>query len=110
MTAVLSYVLPSRVFVLLATSSGFLALFNWLTISTTHYFYRKKTLREHPEKLKYRAPGYPYTTFLEIALIVAIFATSPLYPGQISGLLGSIVLLFLLTALYFFLRRIHVLK
>lgn len=110
LTAVLSYVLPQQVFVLLATASGFLALFNWLTISVTHYFYRKKTLRERPEKLKYKAPGYPFTSFLEALLILAVFATSPLYPGQISGLVGGISLFLLLVALYFGLRKAKILK
>lgn len=109
-TAILSYFLPQKVFIILATSSGFLAMFNWLTISVTHYFYRKKTLREKPEKLKYKAPGYPYTSFIEMALILAVFATSPLYPGQISGLVSGIVLLAVLILCYFVLKRYHVLR
>lgn len=110
LTAVLSYAIPNQIFVVLATSSGFLALFNWLTISVTHYFYRKKTLREHPDKLKYRAPGYPFTSFLLAILIVAVFATSPLYPGQVSGLVGGLVLLAGLIAVYFILRKCRVLR
>lgn len=85
-------------------------MFNWLTISVTHYFYRKKTLKENPQKLKFKAPGYPFTTFLEIILILAVFATSPLYPGQVSGLIGSIVFLVVLTLCYFTLKRMSVLK
>lgn len=100
LTAVLSYILPSRVFVLLAVASGFTAMFNWLTVSITHFFYRRKTLKEKPEKLKYKAPGYPYITILECILIVIIFATSPLYPGQVSGLIGCIVLLLALVCIY----------
>ena len=106
-TAILSYLIPQEVFVLLATASGFLALFNWLTISVTHYFYRKKTLKENPGKLKYRAPGYPYTSFLEAFLILAILASSPLYPGQVPGLIGGIVLLAALIFGYFILKRHH---
>ena len=105
LTAVLSYVIPNQIFVILATASGFLALFNWLTISITHYFYRKKTLREHPERLKYRAPGYPYTSFLEALLILALFATAPLYPGQVSGLVGGMVLFAGLVIAYFILKK-----
>lgn len=104
-TAILSYFLPQKIFVLLATASGFLALFNWLTISVTHYFYRRKTLREHPEKLRYKVPGYPYTTILEIILILGIFSTSFLYPGQIGGLIGSLILIVGLLIFYFALRH-----
>lgn len=110
LTAVLSYVLPSRVFVVLAGASGFTAMFNWLTISITHFFYRRKTLRERPERLKYKAPGYPFTSFLAVVLIIAVFATSPLYPGQISGLAGSIILFFTLIVLYFIMKASKVVR
>ena len=105
LTAILSYLIPSTVFIILATASGFLAMFNWLTISVTHYFYRKKTLKTQPEKLRYKAPGYPYSSFGLAAAIIALFCTSPLYPGQFSGLVGSVVLLAALVACYFILKK-----
>lgn len=108
-TAVLSYWLPQKVFILLATSSGFLAMFNWLTISVTHYFYRKKTLRENPEKLRYKAPGYPFTSFLEAALILGVFATSPFYAGQVSGLIFGVILFAALVLCYFILKKLDIL-
>jgi GABA permease/S-methylmethionine transporter len=104
LTAVLSYILPSKVFVILAGASGFTAMFNWLTVSVTHFFYRRKTLKEKPEKLKYKAPGYPYTTILEIILIILVFTTSPLYPGQVSGLIGSIILFIALVITYLLMK------
>jgi amino acid permease len=70
LTAILSYILPSKVFVILAGASGFTAMFNWLTICITHFFYRKKTLREKPEKLKFKVVGYTYTTVLAGVLII----------------------------------------
>jgi GABA permease/S-methylmethionine transporter len=109
-TAILSYFIPDKIFVILAVTSGFLAMFNWLTISTTHYFYRKKVLKEHPEKLKYRVPGYPYTTIFTALMVVAVLATSPLYPGQLSGLVGSVSLFFFLAILYFILKRMKILR
>lgn len=110
LTAILSYMLPQKVFIILATSSGFLAMFNWLTIAITHYFYRKKTLKEHPERLKYKAPGYPCTSFLEALLIIGLLLTSPLYPGQVSGLVGSIILYIGLAVLYAVLKKSGVFK
>jgi len=109
-TAVLSYFLPDKVFVILAATSGFLAMFNWMTISITHYFYRKKTLKEKPEKLKYRVPGYPYTSFIIAFLVLAVLATSPLYPGQLSGLVGSVVLFIFLLIIYLILKKSKVLR
>lgn len=109
LTAVLSYLFPSKVFEILATSSGFTAMFNWLTISITHFFYRKKTLAERPEKLKYKVPAYPYSTLLAILLIITVFATSHLYPGQVSGLIGSIVLFSILVAAYLIMKAAKIL-
>lgn len=105
LAALLSFYFPGKVFIILASSSGFLALFNWLTISVTHYFYRKKTLREHPEKIQYRAPGYPFSSWAEAAVILLIFAVSPLYPGQFAALVCGVLLFVSLAVLYFVLKN-----
>ena len=110
LAAVLSYLLPSKVFIILAGASGFTAMFNWLTISVTHYFYRRKTLKERPGKLKYKAPGYPFLTLLAIFLIIIVFATSPLYPGQVTGLVGSVVLFAALVVLYFVMKSVRAVR
>lgn len=109
LTAVLSYILPSKVFIILASASGFTAMFNWLTISITHFFYRRKTLKEKPEKLKFKAPGYPFTTILLVALIIIVFVTSPLYPGQVSGLIGSLILFAALILIYLLMKSAKIL-
>lgn len=100
LTALISYIVPSKVFEILATASGFTALVNWLTISITHFFYRKKTLKEKPDRLKYKVPGWPFINLIAVAFILIVFATSPLYPGQISGLIGSITLFGVLIIIY----------
>ncbi len=105
LTAVLAYVLPQQAFILLTGASGFLAMFNWLTISATHYFYRRKSLRESPDKLTYKAPGYPWTSILMILAIIAVLATSPLYPGQVPSLIGGAVIIGLIVLVYGMLRR-----
>jgi GABA permease/S-methylmethionine transporter len=110
LTAILSYILPSKVFIILAGASGFTALINWLTISVTHLFYRKRILRQSPERLKYRALGYPYTSVLEVIFIVILFVASPLYPGQITGLIGSIILFSVLIIVYFIMKSQNAVK
>lgn len=110
LTAILSYLLPSSVFVILAGASGFTAMVNWLTISVTHYFYRKKTLRERPEKLKYKVRGYPFVSILAALMIVAVFVSSPLYPGQVSGLIGSIILFLSLLIIYFIMKSLRIVR
>ena len=100
LTAVISYIVPSKVFEILAVASGFTALVNWLTISITHFFYRRKTLKENPDRLKYKVPGWPLINFIAVTFIIIVFATSPLYPGQISGLIGSITIFVFLIIIY----------
>lgn len=109
LTAVLSYFIPEKIFVILATSSGFLALFNWLTVTVTHYFYRKKTLREKPEKLKYKAPGYPFSNLVEAVLIVSILGLSFFTGNSVSFIVGMLVLA-LLFVIYFALKKLKKLK
>ena len=100
LTAILSYVLPQSAFIILTGAASFTAMINWLMISITHLFYRRKTLRERPEKLKYKAPGYPVVTILAVLLMGVILLTSPLYPGQIASLVGGVLLIALLIGIY----------
>ncbi|MCX8132259.1 MAG: amino acid permease [Clostridia bacterium] len=109
-TAVLSYMVPDKVFLILTGASGFTAMLNWLTISVTHLFYRRKVMRECPQKLKYRVRGYPYVSILAILLITAILLTSPLFPGQILSLLGGISLIVVLALIYIVLKYMKVVK
>lgn len=110
LTAVVSYLLPQNLFIILTGASGFLAMFNWLTISVTHYFYRKKVLREKPEKLKYKVPAYPFITILAVVLITGIIATSYLYPGQIASLITGIAIIAVLIPAYWVFRKVKALK
>jgi L-asparagine transporter-like permease len=110
LTAVLSYIMPERIFLILIGASGFTAMLNWLTISVTHLFYRKKVLKECPQKLKYKVWGYPYITFAAIALIIGVLITSPLFPGQMVGLIGGCALIVVLTLIYIILKQMKLTK
>jgi L-asparagine transporter-like permease len=98
---ILSYHLPEKVFVYTVSASGFLALVNWMSISATHYFYRKRLLKTSPEKLKYKAPGYPYLSWTCFGAILITILTAPLYPDQLPGLYSGAILLLLIGAAYF---------
>jgi L-asparagine transporter-like permease len=92
----LSYVLPQKIFVYTVSAAGFLALANWMSVSVTHYFYRKKLLVSAPEKLKYKAPFYPYLPWICLIIIVIIMLSAPLNPEQLPGIISGIVLLVLI--------------
>lgn len=98
----LSFLLPEKIFTYAVSASGFLALINWLSVSATHYFYRRKLLRESPEKLTYKAPAYPYLSWLCFGSILLALVSTPLFPDQLPGLYAGAILLLIIGATYFF--------
>lgn len=105
LTVMLSYILPEQVFVYTISASGFLALVNWLSVSATHYYYRKKLLAISPEKLKYKSPGYPYLSWLCFAAVFIAILSIPLYPDQLPGLYSGLILLLIISVFYFTVGR-----
>lgn len=109
-TALLSYFLPEKIFIILTGASSFLAMFNWLTICVTHLLYRRKVLKEAPGKLKFKVPGYPIITILAIILVIIVLASIALNPDQIVSLIGGVVLIGLIAIVYFGLKYTRVVK
>lgn len=100
-TALLSYLLPERLYLYTISASGVLALVNWLSVSATHYFFRKKLLAQTPEKLKYKAPFYPYLSWICFFTVLLALLSAPLYPDQIPGLYSGAILLLIIGTTYF---------
>jgi len=97
----LSFVLPRRTYLFLVSSGGYSALFAYAMIMVTHYRYRK--LYGCPPLGQCQLPGFPYTSWLTIASIVAIIASMPLIPGQGAGLRAGLFLtLFYIAAFFVF--------
>ena len=109
-TAILSYILPEKIFVYTVSASGFLGLINWLSVSATHYYYRKKVLKASPEKLKYKAPGYPYLSLLCFGSVLITILSIPLYPDQLPGLYTGCALLFIISISYLIIHNISTAK
>lgn len=68
----LNMFMPEASFTLMISVSMFGALFTWLMIFVTHLFFR----RQHPGPSAFRMWGYPYTSVLGAALILAVLVTS----------------------------------
>ncbi|MBX5467757.1 MAG: amino acid permease [Firmicutes bacterium] len=86
-TIALAYVLPHRAYAYLVTATGFQAMFIWLMVCFTHLRYRPHLLRHHPERLRWRMWGFPYTTWFVIALVGVALLASPLAHGELVGAL-----------------------
>lgn len=99
--AMLSYYLPEKIFIYTVSASGFLALINWMSISATHFYYRKKILAESPGKLKYKAPFYPYLSWICFFIILISLLSTPLYPDQLPGLYSGLLLIGFISIAYF---------
>ncbi|MDF9407400.1 MAG: GABA permease [Pelotomaculum sp. PtaB.Bin013] len=93
----LAYVLPHKVFIYVASASGFIALFNW-TITTLTYLRFKR----HSPKIKqpFVLWGYPFLPYLSLFLLFLTVASIPLVTQQLPSMITGIVLVFLYSGIY----------
>lgn len=87
--SVLAFVLPRQVYLFLASSGGFSLLFSYLAILLSQLRVRS---REGCPPAGCQMPGYPYSTWTAIGLMVVIMASMPLVAGQAAGLLAGLAL------------------
>jgi L-asparagine transporter-like permease len=73
--AIMSVVAPQSAFTLMVAISSFGAMFTWLMIFITHYFFRRAQARAG-KPLRFRMPGFPVTTLLGAALMAAVLTTT----------------------------------
>ncbi|WP_053957903.1 amino acid permease [Sulfobacillus thermosulfidooxidans] len=85
LTIVLAYVLPAKAYGYLVTATGFQAMFIWFMVLLTQLYYRPYLKRHHPERLTYTLWGFPYTTYLVIAIIFIGLLASPFAQGEAMG-------------------------
>ena len=93
---------PESAYVYLFGISLFGGLFAWLVIFVTHLAFRKKWAGP---PLPVRMIGYPYTSLIGIAAIVAILATTWWTEGMQPALIAGIPWLGVLTIAYFLVSR-----
>lgn len=94
----LGMLLPQGVYLFLVSSGGFSLLFSYLIIMASHYRLRKR--HGSPLTARRGLRGYPYTSWLAIAGLLAILASMPLIPGQGGGLAAGITLVVFFAAVY----------
>jgi L-asparagine transporter-like permease len=100
----ISYILPKKIFVYIASASGVTLLVNWLIIAVTHLRFRHKS-KENPNKDQLRYPGFPYTTITAIMLLLVALSTSALSPNQLIGLITGLIIISLFALSYFLLIK-----
>ncbi|HXB72154.1 MAG TPA: amino acid permease [Candidatus Acidoferrales bacterium] len=104
-TAILVAMLaPDSAFVYLFGVSLFGGLFVWLMVFITHLAFRPKWDALGLPRLPVRMIGYPFTSLLGAALLVAILITTWWVEGMRITLIAGIPWLGLITAAYFLVR------
>jgi L-asparagine transporter-like permease len=80
LAAVLSVLAPGTSFILMVAISSFGALFTWMMIFVTHYYFRRARVRARATPLSFAMPGFPYTTLLGAGLMAAVLITTLFTP------------------------------
>lgn len=88
---ILYYLVPRTAFLYITGIGGFGFLFSWLIISLSQIYMRRRILARDPSALKFKMPGYPYTSWMTVALITGVILTLPFVPGQRIGFISGLV-------------------
>jgi L-asparagine transporter-like permease len=92
-----------RVYLFLVSSGGFALLFTYAVIMATQLRFRKRC--GCPPEGKCQMPGYPYSSWLVMAVLFAAILSMPFIPGQGTGLVTGIILIFLYSSIYLVIRH-----
>ena len=96
---------PDSAFVYLFGISLFGGLYTWLLIFLTHLAFRPKWDAMRRPRLPVRMIGYPYTSILGAAAMLAIMATTWWVEGMRVALIAGLPWLAMLTVVYFLMRN-----
>jgi AAT family amino acid transporter len=98
---VISLLAPDTAFVFLFGVSLFGGLFAWVMIFFTHLFFRPAWDAAGRPRLPVRMIGFPYTSLIGMAAVIAIIATTWWVEGMRVAILAGLPWLGLLTIAYF---------
>ena len=102
---VLNVLYPDTAFTLMMAISMFGALFTWMMIFVTHYFFRRRWVREGEATLSLRMPGFPVLTLLGAGVMLAILLTTYFTTVFKLTLVFGVPFLLLLVAAYYLLFK-----
>jgi L-asparagine transporter-like permease len=96
----LSVLAPQSSFILMVAISSFGALFTWMIIFVTHYYFRRARARSGAPPPRFRMVGFPGTTLLGAGLMAAVLITTRFTPAFRLTLIFGIPFLGFLTLVY----------
>ena len=102
---VLSVVSPGRAFLMMVSVSVFGAMFTWMMIFVTHFFFRRARNREGAAPSRFRMRGFPATTLLGAGLMAALLVTTAFTDAFRMTLVFGLPYLGCLSLIYYFCFR-----
>ncbi|ADU52309.1 amino acid permease-associated region [Thermaerobacter marianensis DSM 12885] len=87
----LGYLVPRQVYVFLVSAGGFALLLVYASIVAAHWRLRRQAEAGGRRGVPL-VPGFPWSSALVLAVLLAIMAGMPLVPGQESGLLAGLAM------------------
>ena len=105
LAAVIYVLFPERAFTLMVSLSMFGAMFTWMMIFVTHYFFRRHHDRQRGPALAFRMAGFPVTTLLGAGLMLAVLVTTAFTDLFRMTLVFGVPFLTLLVLSFYVVRR-----
>ncbi|SHN42080.1 L-asparagine transporter [Duganella sacchari] len=105
LATVLSVLFPDGSFMLMMAISMFGAMFTWMMIFVTHYFFRRSWTREGHAPLPFRIWAFPWLTMLGAGLMLAIMVTTAFTKEFAMTLMTGLPFMLALSVMYFFWYR-----
>ncbi|GLU41380.1 MULTISPECIES: amino acid permease [Pseudomonas] len=103
--AVLNYLIPENVFLLIASTATFATVWVWLMILLSQVAMRRSMSAQEAKALKYRVPLWPYAPAAAIAFMLFIFVVLGAFSKTQMALWAGLVWLAILTAIFWFRLR-----
>ncbi|HEX3380590.1 MAG TPA: amino acid permease [Paraburkholderia sp.] len=98
---VVSVLYPNASFTIMMAIAMFGAMFTWMMIFVTHYFFRRRRAASGAPASNFRMPGFPVLTLLGAGLMLAIMITTYFTPEFHMTLIFGVPFLIVLSLMYF---------
>ncbi|MCI1590605.1 amino acid permease [Heyndrickxia oleronia] len=98
---ILNYLVPEKVFTWVTSISTFGAIWTWAMILLSQLKYRKNLSEEEKAKIKFKAPFWPYGSYIALAFLIMVVILMGFFPDTRIALIVGPLWLLLLVAVYY---------
>jgi L-asparagine transporter-like permease len=99
---IFSFILPGKLYEYITTAAGVMLILNWIIILFTHLKLRKESKQLDAS---FKMPGYPFTSYIGISLILVTVTGGMLHGTQRMGVLISLGLIGIIFLSYWLLAE-----